>query len=286
MRTAAIDTGFAVAERLERIGLGPVTQRVRRLAARVGADAHEVEVDGLVVGGSLAEHGSYLRSLSGPVSRSYELELFRGAVRPGMTVLDCGAHLGLQTLLAARAVGAEGTVIAVEAAPPTAAALRRNVAANGFEDRVEVVESAAVAEPGPVRLHLHPWLDRTGVADAASAAERTVEVDGVRLDDVLGERRVDVVKVDVEGAEVGAIAGLARGLARSAGATAFLECHPERQLALGEDPIGWLEGLAREHPLELIDEGIRSLVPLAGREAIEHAVAEHGENFNLRWVLG
>lgn len=286
MRSAAIDTGFALAERLEQIGLGPVTHRVRRLAARVGPDAHEVDIDGLVIGGSLAEHGTYLRSLAGPVARSFELELFSAAVRPGMTVLDCGAHLGLQTLLAARAVGDDGTVIAVEAAPPTAAALRRNVAANGFDDRVDVVEAAAAAEPGQVRLHLHPWLDRSGLADDGSDATRTVDVPAVRLGDLLGERRFDVAKLDVEGAEAGALAGLEGAIERSAGATVFVECHPERQLALGGDPVAWLEGLARRSPLEMIDERTRSLTPLAGRAAIGRAVAEHGENFNLRWVLG
>jgi len=286
MRSAAIDTGFAVAERLERVGLGPVTHRARRFAARFGSDHHKVEVDGLVIGGSLAAHGTYLRALSGPLGSSYELELLREAVEPGMTVVDCGSHLGLQALVAAREAGAEGTVIAVEAAPPTARELRRNVAANGFEDRVEVVEAAAVAEPGPVRLHLHPWLDRAGVADADAAAERIVEVPGVRLDDLLGERSFDVAKIDVEGAEVGALAGLERAMARSAGATIFLEAHPERLRALGEDPVDWLEGLARLRPLELIDDGSRALVPLRERAEIERLVAERTENLHVRWTAG
>jgi FkbM family methyltransferase len=285
VRAAAINTGFAVADRLERIGLAPATSRVRRLAARVGPDSHEVEVDGLLIGGSLADHGTYLRELSGPTGRSYELELFAEAVRPGATVLDCGAHLGLQTLVAARAAGPDGTVIAVEPAPPTAAALRENVRGNGFEDRVEVVEAAATAAAGPVRLFLHPWLSRAGVADPASDAELIAEVPGVRLDDVLGERRFDVAKIDVEGAEVDALAGLERGLERAAGATVFLECHPERLRALGVDAVEWLEALARDEQLELIDEGTRSLLPFRERGEIERAVRERRENFNLRWSL-
>jgi FkbM family methyltransferase len=284
MRSAAIDTGFAVAERLERVGLGPVTHRVRRLVARVGADHHEVDVDGILVGGSLASHGSYLRSLSGPAGHLYELELIRDAVEPGMTVVDCGSHLGLHALVAAREAGPDGTVIAVEAAAPTAAALRAIVAANGFEDRVEVVEAAAVAEPGPVEIHLHPYLDRAGLADEASDAERVVEVPGVRLDDVLGEREFDVAKIDVEGGEVGAYAGLEEALSRSPEATLFLECHPERLYALGEDPVAWVEGLAAERPLELIDDWSRSVTPLRERAEIEAIVAARTENFQMRSV--
>jgi FkbM family methyltransferase len=284
MRSAAIDTGFAVAERLERVGLGPVTHRARRLLARVGPDRHEVVLDGIVVGGSLASHGTYLRSLAGPAGHLYELELIRDAVEPGMTVVDCGSHLGLHALVAARAAGPDGTVIAVEAAAPTAEALRANVAANGFEDRVEVVEAAAAPEPGPVPIHLHPHLDRAGIADAGSDAERVVEVPGVRLDDLLGERELGVAKIDVEGGEVGALAGLGRALERSPDATLFLECHPERLRALGEDPVAWVEGLAAERPLELIDDGSRSLVPLRERAEIEAVVAQRTENFQLRWT--
>jgi FkbM family methyltransferase len=284
MRSAAIDSGFAIADRLERIGLAPVTHRVRKLVARIVRDHHQVDVDGLVIGGSLAAHGTYLRSLSGPIARSYELEVFREVVEPGDTVLDCGAHLGLQTLVAGRVVGSEGTVIAVEAAPPTAAALRGNVAANGFEDRIEVVEAAAVAQPGPVRLHLDPWLDRAGVADSASEPDRTVDVPGVRLDDVLGERGFNVAKIDVEGGEAAAVAGLERGLARSPEATVFLECHPERLRALGVDPAAWLVGIGERGRLELIDEGTRTLIPLTAATEIERVVLERARNFNLRWL--
>jgi FkbM family methyltransferase len=286
MRGAAIDWGFAAADRLDRIGLMTVTSRVRRLAARVGPGTHQVEVDGLVIGGSLADHGTYLRSLTGPVARSFELELFAEAVRPGATVVDCGAHLGLQTLIAARAVGPAGKVVTIEAAPPTAAALRANVLANGFEDRVDVVEAAAAAVERPVLIHLNPWLDRAGVAEPGSDAERTVEVPGIRLDDVIGERRLDVAKIDVEGAEAEVLAGFGRALASSSGATVFLECHPKRLAALGTDPVEWMAKLAARERLELIDEPSRSLLRLDDRVEVERAVRERSENFNVRWTVG
>ena len=285
MRSAAIDAGFAVADRLNRVGLGSVTHRARRLAARLGPDEHRVEVDGLVVCGSLSGHGTYLRSLSGPVGSSYELELIERIVEPGATVVDCGAHLGLHAFHAARAAGPNGTVIAVEAAPPTAAALRRGVAANGFADRVEVVEAAAVAEPGTVRLDMDPHLDQTGIADGVTTRGRMIDVRGVRLDDLLGERPFDLAKIDVEGGEAGAIAGLERGLARSPGATVLLECHPDRLRALGTDPVDWLCELGGRGPLDLLGLD-RRLVPIPGREAIEGLVRDRPLAFNLRWKVG
>lgn len=285
LRTRLVDAGFAVADRLEAVGLGRLTHAMRRGVARAGIGEHTVEVDGLAVSGSLAEHGTYLHSLSGPVGRSFQLELFVDAIRPGATVVDCGAHIGLHTLLAARAAGPGGRVIAVEPAPPCARALRANVLANGFGDRVEVVEAAATREAGPVHLHLHPWLDRSGVLAEGDRSDAGIDVAGVPLDEVIDDGGFDVAKIDVEGAEALALAGLERALGRSRGAVVFLECHPARLRYLGTSPGPWLRDLAARGPLELVDEEGRRLVP-ASEEAVSRATEGADESFVLRWVAG
>ena len=282
LRTGLVDAGFAVADRLEGLGLGRVTGAARRLVARAGLDEHTVEVDGLAVSGSLVEHGTYLHSLSGPVGHSFHLQAFRDAIPPGGTVVDCGAHIGLHALVAARAVGAEGAVIALEPAPANVRALRANVEANGFANRVEVVEAAATDAPGRVRLHLNPWLDRSGLAEPRDGAGPSIEVRGVALGDVMGDRGIDVAKLDVEGAEALALAGFERTLSSSPGAVLFVECHPEAMSALGEDPAGWLDHLAGRGPLELVDEWARRLVPV-DETAIRGLVEDGPESFNLRW---
>src|SRR5258708_16373581 len=81
-------------------------------------------------------------------------EVFCSAIRPGCTVLDVGANIGIYTLLAAKR-GAR--VFAVEADPVNAIQLRRHIQINGYSDRVTVLEIAATECDKTVPLYRHPW---------------------------------------------------------------------------------------------------------------------------------
>jgi len=142
--------------------------------------------------------------------RPVALHFFR-EVRPGDAVLDVGANLGQFTLLASRATGPSGRVFAVEANPQMAQNLRYNVALNQLAN-VEIIEAAAWDRQEQLRL-LAGDLENQGMASVASAgADSTASfVPAVRLDQVLHElgcSRIDVVKIDVEGAEERAMRGL------------------------------------------------------------------------------
>ncbi len=284
IRGRVLKAGFTVADRLERHGFLPVTNRVRRMLGRFGSDQYEVDIDGLTVSGSLAEHGTYLRQISGSVVHPFQVGLFVDAIEPGAVVLDCGAHIGVLTLLAARAAGPEGKVIAVEPTPPNATALRRNISANGFDDRVELIEAAAAAEPGSAPLLIHFALDQSGTVPPPDREDHVIEVACVTLDEVMDGRGFDVAKIDIEGAEALAVAGLAETIARSAGSTVFLECHSARLADGGVDPAVWVASLRDRGTLEIVDEQAGVLIP-AGDEQIAAAVRDHELSFNLRWTL-
>jgi FkbM family methyltransferase len=133
-------------------------------------------------------------------------------VAPGSTFYDVGANLGFFALLAARMVGPEGRVYAWEPAPANAAAIRRNVAINGFEN-VVVEERAASDHSGRGRLQIvddQSWskLEEYG---QHPGTEEILDVELVALDDVVAAGEVpppDVVKIDVEGAEIAVLAGM------------------------------------------------------------------------------
>jgi FkbM family methyltransferase len=116
-------------------------------------------------------------------------------------------------------------VTAVEAAPSTAAVLRRNLGANDL-GRVRVVE-AAVGPPGVDRVTLR--FDPRHMGRAAldgGTGSGSQEVPATTLDDVCRELdHIRLIKIDVEGAELAALEGGARTLARTE--AVVLECNED-----------------------------------------------------------
>ncbi|MFG1675952.1 FkbM family methyltransferase [Micromonospora sp. NPDC049282] len=127
--------------------------------------------------------------------------------RPGDTVLDVGAGVGSEVRLLSRLVGPQGRVVAVEGHPRTFRCLRRAVALNGLSN-VTLVSCAVVDEPGTVRLDEH---DQTHLRNAlTSDGTDGVEVPGRTLAEIistLGLDRVDLLKMNIEGAELPALRG-------------------------------------------------------------------------------
>jgi FkbM family methyltransferase len=135
-------------------------------------------------------------------------------LRPGMTVLDLGAHHGLYSLLAAKCVGRGGKVLAFEPSPRERERLNRHLQMNGASN-VEVQPCALGPDSGVAPLYL--------VADgqdgcnslrppAVREPTSTIHVPVRRLDEELlrlGIARVDFIKLDVEGAELGVLQGAA-----------------------------------------------------------------------------
>lgn len=126
-------------------------------------------------------------------------------VRPGWHVVDVGAHHGTYTRLLSALVGPGGSVLALEAHPATASALGRRAASLG---NVEVLQAAAAERDGTVALCQAidgPSARWTTEADAPSTS--TLTVAATTLDTALAGRRVDLLKIDVEGAEMRVLDG-------------------------------------------------------------------------------
>jgi FkbM family methyltransferase len=115
-------------------------------------------------------------------------------------ILDCGANVGVVTLyLKRRYPGAR--ITAFEADPTIATTLSRNIDENHLSD-VDVV-AAAVWDSAGETTFVAEGADSGGVArDYRGTARKRITVPTVRLRDVLArEQRVDLLKLDVEGAE-------------------------------------------------------------------------------------
>jgi len=134
-----------------------------------------------------------------------ELAFLSRYLRPGDRVVDCGAHVGLYSVLASRLVGPGGRVLALEPNPPTVAILQRNLAANGA-DNVEMRPVALGAEPGHHRMaaaageHAAYSSFVNEVPDAHAIDVPVARGDELVLE-TLGPGRVAFFKIDVEGYE-------------------------------------------------------------------------------------
>jgi FkbM family methyltransferase len=146
-------------------------------------------------------------------------QLLDRLVAPGMSVIDVGANLGWYTLLMARA-GAR--VHALEAFPYNHGLLTRNVAENGLTDSVVTHLVGCASEPGTGRVCAIPNTVNLGSMFVLTDPEvptpdgfDSVEIPLARVDDLVPATEViEIVKMDIEGAELTALQGMERILTR------------------------------------------------------------------------
>lgn len=184
--------------------------------------------------------------------------LLGGRIRPGMTVVDCGAHVGYYTCLAARLVGPRGLVVAFEPSPRNHELLLANVWRNGFAN-VVCYPWAVSDATGFAELHLSAGNSGDHRLRAPAGEERErVRVRTVALDDLTALRPpVDVVKLDVQGGEEPAVRGMERLLAASPSVLVTLELTPGLVRESGADPasvLPWYRSLGFELRVQHPDE--------------------------------
>jgi FkbM family methyltransferase len=150
------------------------------------------------------------------IGRDYEIELqgvFIALIKPGQVVYDLGENVGFMTLPASKLVGPPGTVIALEPSRLTARQLRAQVDVNHLKNMV--VEEYAVAEVvGTADFIVEEFsvmarLEKVGEVDGKKL--RTQSVRTTTLDHMIGIHKApQLLKIDIEGAELLALAGAAR----------------------------------------------------------------------------
>ncbi len=196
----------------------------------------------------------------------HELETVRHInrlVQPGMTVLDIGAHVGYYTRRCAGLVGEAGHVIAFEPHPRIFNVLRQNVtqlknvtplqiAAAETEDTADLYDYLMMSASGSLHYNesmltlQKSQLSKSDVAPriASDFPVETFTVHTRPVDaclDELGITQVDVIKMDIEGAEIGALRGMRKIIANSPGLALVMEYNPQALQAFGFEPEEALE---------------------------------------------
>jgi FkbM family methyltransferase len=169
-----------------------------------------------------------------------ETLLLRRLLAPGETFVDVGANWGYFTLAGAHLVGRHGCVLSVEADPRAYETLSANVTRNGI--RATALHAAASDQAGYLTMAAYGPAGDTagnfGVALTASPSQGASRFDvlGQTLDAMLDEagiERVHLMKMDIEGNEHRALAGLARRMSSALVDRLVLELHPSYLLEQG-----------------------------------------------------
>ncbi|MGH2919556.1 MAG: FkbM family methyltransferase [Solirubrobacteraceae bacterium] len=139
-------------------------------------------------------------------------------VRPGHVFYDIGANLGYFTLVASRMVGPDGRVIAFEPVPWCVDAVAANIALNDLRN-AEVRAEAVGERSGHAHLRVVRDASQSMLASLSRGADtrEEIDVDVVAIDDLVAAGAIpppDVMKIDIEGAEILALDGMRETIAR------------------------------------------------------------------------
>lgn len=185
-------------------------------------------------------------------------EIFKEAVKEGDIVVDAGANIGYFTLLAARLVGPTGKVFAFEPEPKNYSYLIKNIKLNHY-DNVIAIQKAVSDKNGQTELYIcdydtgHHTINQYNGVEVYSRGRRTekhsIGIETVTLDSFLEGKtdHIDAIKMDVEGAEFLALAGMDRILRTNKDLKIFIEFFPLLIENMGSSPKEFIRKLLQDY---------------------------------------
>jgi FkbM family methyltransferase len=150
-------------------------------------------------------------------------EVFSEIIPKNATVVDIGANIGYYTLIEARVAN---KVYAIEPEPNNIKLLKKNVELNSYEDIIEVHQFAVSDVTGKATLTISDIPNQHRLQTPSDTQSgKSIEVKTITLDEFLKEKDIDVVRIDVEGAEWLVINGMKELLSKEKPMRLFIEVH-------------------------------------------------------------
>ena len=189
-------------------------------------------------------------------------DLFKKTVKNGDVVVDLGANIGYFSLLASRLTGSQGKVFSFEPEPRNYSYLQKNIELNNYKQN-QAFQKAVSDKDGVTELFIcdydtgHHTINRQDGIEAYSRGrtikEESIEIETVTLDNFLKEKtdKVDVIKMDVEGAEELALSGMDVVLKNNIGLKMFLEFFPLLIEKMGSNPREFIRRLMQDYSFSI-----------------------------------
>jgi FkbM family methyltransferase len=140
--------------------------------------------------------------------------IFHGLLKAGDCYVDVGANVGRLVIPAAKIVGSNGKVFAFEPVKKNLAMMRRNLSRNALTAEIHIEPVAVAEKAGSTTVYLNVrdgWHTIIkGVNSSGGSYLGTTQIPTISLDAYMAEkniRRIEMLKIDVEGAELQVLQG-------------------------------------------------------------------------------
>jgi FkbM family methyltransferase len=212
-------------------------QTLSELWRREGTRFRPVTVGGLTILMDVTDFTCHHLYFHGATYEPATVQCLVERLGPGQTFVDVGANHGYFSVLAARLVGPAGRVFAFEPHPSVVEQLSEHLTCNGLTN--VAIERIALADAeGPLDLFVSACAANSGLssitpespafASGSLDRDRRVQVPATTFDrwrQARGVDRVDLMKIDVEGAEALVLRGMTETLAKAPPAGIICESH-------------------------------------------------------------
>ena len=230
----------------------------------------KVKIDGLDLYGCL-RHRSFLEHVASGTYEPYFRELFELSLRPGMIVVDGGAHIGLYSLLAQKTIGENIKILAFEPDPFNFFALKYNIEKNRCQNVLALPKALSNTVGIMTFWSSSGTIGSSLIMRKEIGKTKPISVPVTTLDEELPQPVSSIlVKLDIEGHEPLALKGMERTLKRADVAVCMVEVNPhalkEAQLE-PKDIIQLLQCL--DFKIYVIDESNRKLLPLSEKTVLD-----------------
>ena len=183
-----------------RVSSGVVSWEIHKLLSRNMA----LELDGLKLTARPIDGNGRLICYFGTKFDTI-FDFLKTYLKEGMVFADVGANIGSHAINAARLVGGTGSVFAFEADPDTYRLLAGNIQSNGLRN-IDLRQTCVSDHVGTLSFYKHKDSAKSSIVDRGEKLSVTLPSD--TLDNLIpANTKIDVLKVDVEGAELSVLRG-------------------------------------------------------------------------------
>lgn len=214
----------------------------------------------------------------------FETELFKKEIKEGDNVVDIGANIGYYTLIFAKLVGKNGMVFAFEPDPLNFAILKKNIEINGYKN-VILIQKAISNKNGKLNLYLN---ENNGGDHRLYAPKnekrKAIIVESVRIDDYFKDFKKDInlIKIDIQGAEWEAIQGMDKLLNQNKKINLVTEFWPRGLKRGGINPREYIKFLKdKNFKIYEIDESKEKIVLFNINKFLKKHIIKKEKHTNL-----